>query len=60
MTNKEKEAVWRMEQARKRLAGCLRMKQGGSAMEAQYAVSYKQLVAMGVMPKLRGKYGYPG
>lgn len=60
MTSKEKEAMWRMEQARKRLYTGLRMKQGGSAMEAQYASAYKSLVTQGVMPKLRGKYGYPG
>lgn len=61
MNNKQRETLKRFESAqRKMLKYVYTMKNGGQALEAEYASSYKKLVAMGIKPKIRGKYSYNG
>lgn len=60
MNKKQRDTLQRFESAQRKMTkGVYTMKAGGQALESEYASSYATLVAMGLKPKIRGKYAYP-
>ena len=56
MTEEQKNAMWELEQASKRVKACLGMKQGGDGAEKKYSQAYQTCVKLGIAPQIRKRY----
>jgi hypothetical protein len=56
MTDEQKNALYDLEQASKKVKACLGMKQGGDGAEKRYSQAYQACVKLGIAPQIRKRY----
>jgi predicted type IV restriction endonuclease len=56
MTDEQTAALWRLEQASKKVKLCLGMKQGGAGAEKSYSQAYQYCVSLGIRQQIRSRY----